>query len=311
MGADPENNETECFALMWSNYDLHYPSFILKNINWDSVRSVGMPQVRTKGLYAVLEDVGTVLKDLHYEVRTSYGMIESPFPWTNLATNSPVNIAHYVSLQNVCGNSIRFGTYNNIGYLSVRDFGLDEQFYDQVSNIVSSRFRDKDGIIIDVRDNPGGNASNGDIIAGRFTDKKVFCYKFVYRTGPKHTDLGNEIEHDVSPAGDFHFLKPVAVLTDKRCASATEMFCLDMRMMPNAFLVGDTTSGTISDPEFQELPNGWTYRLPIAYVITPYNEIFEGKGIPPNYPVWISKQDSIQGKDMIFEKAVEIIENGR
>lgn len=310
MGTDPENNETECFNLFWNNYDLHYPSFIIKNINWDSVKSVEMPQVKTKGLFSVLVDVGKVLKDGHYQVKTNRGVyIESPFAWANRVTNSAINIPKYVALQNIYYKSIQYGSYNNIGYISIKSFELEKQYYNQVSAIISSKFKDKDGIIIDIRDNPGGDAPNGDIIAGRFTDKKILCYKIKYRNGSKHSDLGNEIEHYIYPTGDFQFLKPVTVLTNKRCGSAAEMFCLDMRMIPNAFIVGDTTSGTITQPEFQELPNGWIYRMPVAYLITPNNEIFEGKGIPPDYPIWISKQDSIQGKDLIFEKAVELIKN--
>jgi carboxyl-terminal processing protease len=307
IGSDPENEEIECFNLLWSNYDLHYPSFKLKNINWDSVKNIEGSKVNKIGLYKVLVNVGMILNDGHFEVKTSNGAyIYSPFPWVNRVTNSPINISRYVSLHSIYSNIIQFGYYKNIGYISIRNFGLDVQYYNTVSDVIS-QFKDKDGIIIDIRNNPGGNSSNGDLIAGRFTDKKVLTFKFRYRNGSNHSDFRTDIEHYVNPTGDFQFKKPVVVLINKRCGSASEMFCLNMRVLPKAFLVGDTTSGTTTDNTFQELPNGWIYRIALAYTITPQNEIFEGKGIPPTYPIWISKQDSINGKDLIFEKAVDLI----
>ena len=142
-------------------------------------------------------------------------------------------------MQYIYRNIIQYGTYNNIGYISIKDFGLDKQYYNQVSTIISSQFNDKDGIIIDIRDNSGGIASNGDLIAGRFTDKKLLTYKYKYRNGLKHSDFRKDIEHHIYPTGDFQFLRPVAVLTNKRCCSAAEMFCINMKMIPNAFIVGD------------------------------------------------------------------------
>lgn len=310
IGPDPDNSETECFRIFWENYDLHYPSFIIKNINWDSVKNTEMPLIKTKGLRTVFTDVGKTLKDLHFEVKTNNGLyIESPLPWLNRPTNSPVNIFRYISLRRIYGIYIEYGTYNNIGYISVRDFGLEKQYYNQAAEKISTLFKNMDGIVIDIRDNPGGDASNGDIIASRFIDKKLLCYKFRYRNGPGHSDFGREIDHYIEPTGDFQFTKPVAVLTNKRCGSASEMFCLSMKRIPNAFIVGDTTSGTITDNEMHELPNGWLYRMPVAYILTPDNKIFEGKGVPPDYPVWNTKRDSAKGRDLVFEKAVELIGN--
>lgn len=306
---DPENDETTCFNIFWSNYDMNYPSFILKNIDWDSVKVAGISQIETKGLFIVLQDIGKILQDGHFEVRISNALyIWSPSAHLNRNLNSPVNIKYYITLRDIYTTKIQYGTYNQIGYISIRDFGLAREYYEMVSDIIVNQFKDKQGIIIDIRDNPGGNSSNGELITSLFAGRKILSFRYRFRNGPDHNDLV-DIDHYINPSDKVYFAKPVAVLTNKRCGSATETFCLDMRLLPNVFLVGDTTYGSTTDPEFQELPNGWTYRLPVSYIVTTDNKVFEGTGIPPDYPVWISKEDSIQKKDVIFEKAVELIEN--
>jgi len=310
IGSDPASSDIECFNIFWNNFDLHYPTFIIKNINWDSVRNIETTLIATKGLYYVLNDVGKKLRDGHFQVKTSSGKyIESPFPWNNRPLNSPVNIPNYLDLQVIYQKTIMYGIYDNIGYISVKSFDLDSKYFSQITALINNQFKDLDGIIVDIRDNPGGLETNSDMLAGNFTDKKILAYTFKYRNGPNHSDLGTELKHYINPSGNSQFLKPVAVLTNRRCASASEMFCLSMRMIPGTFMVGDTTSGTISDPQYQELPNGWIYRMPVAYVYTPNNEIFEEKGIPPHYPVWMANRDSIRDRDLIFETAVNLIKN--
>ena len=75
-------------------------------------------------------------------------------------------------------------------------------------------------------------------------------------------------------------------------------------------MIGDTTSGGLGgQPITRELPNGWVYRIPTARELTPEKEIFEGVGIPPDIAVWITEQDSLNGKDTILEKAIQILSN--
>ena len=307
MGPDPDSSDKTCFKILWTDFDQHYPSFIIKNLNWDSVYNVEMNQIDKRGLLYVLADVARIIKDGHFDVFANGVDIYSPPPWIRRISNSPINIKHYILLSTLDNNkNIKYGIYNNIGYISIQSFDLDKTFYNDILNLIIS-YKDMDGIIIDVRDNLGGFISNSDIVAGAFTDKEVLCWKSRFRNGLSHNDFGNWINYYVEPTASLAFLKPVTILTNKKSSSAAEFFCLSMHALPKTTIIGDTTDGTISDNEYHDLPNGWIYRMSISTTATIDGKIYESKGIPPDIPLWISKHDSIIGKDDIFEKAVDII----
>jgi C-terminal processing protease CtpA/Prc len=99
----------------------------------------------------------------------------------------------------------------------------------------------------------------------------------------------------------------VAVLTNRRCFSATEEFVLAMKVLPHVVVVGDTTGGGIGNPLYRELPNGWVYQVPRWIEFTPEMTIIEGVGLAPDFPVSISKADSDRGRDTILEEAIRLL----
>jgi hypothetical protein len=99
------------------------------------------------------------------------------------------------------------------------------------------------------------------------------------------------------------------VLTNKRCLSSAELFVSAMETLPHVTIIGDTTGGGSGNPVFRELPNGWSMRLSTSYSALSDGFIYEGKGIPPDIPIWISTEDSINGRDVILERAIEFLNN--
>jgi carboxyl-terminal processing protease len=163
MGPDPDSDDKTCFKIFWNNFDQHYPSFIIKNLNWDSVYNIEMMQIDSKGLYYVLTDISKILNDGHFEVYANGENIYTRAPWVGRISNSPVNINKYISLSNINGDkSARYGVYDNIAYISIQSFSLDKTIYNDIVNLIST-FKNYDGIIFDVRDNQGGLISNSDL----------------------------------------------------------------------------------------------------------------------------------------------------
>ena len=165
------------------------------------------------------------------------------------------------------------------------------------------------GIIIDVRSNGGGNSRNADIIASRFADKEYFVFKYRYRNGPEHTDFTPWYDYYLQPDSGNTYLKPVAVLSNRRCFSSTEWFLAEMDAIPHATIVGDTSGGGSGNPLIRQLPNGWTFRLSNSQKQLPEGRDFQYTGINPDIPVWISTADSALGIDTILETAIDLIEN--
>ena len=205
---------------------------------------------------------------------------------------------------------------NNIGFILVKSFegepasllNLTDSSYYYIDNILQ-QLKDKDGIIIDVRDNPGGVIFNAQAIASRFADKLRLYQKYILKTGPGSNDFSGWYNLYISPSGSYQYQKPVVVLTSRATSSTAECFVLAMKTFPQVTVVGDTTGGGFGLPIIRVLPNGWTYRISTAIGESPSGEIVDGKGIFPDIPLQNSVNDSIQGIDRVLEKGIAVIED--
>jgi carboxyl-terminal processing protease len=172
---------------------------------------------------------------------------------------------------------------------------------------IIKQFRDKDGIIIDLRWNGGGLPANVETIVNRFTDIKRLYIKLRSKNGPGENDFSDWIDYYIEPKGSEQFLKPVVVLTSKSAGSAAEWFTLAMKTLPNTTVVGDTTAGCFSPKVERELPNGWSFTLSSKIAVSADMVQYEGFGIPPDYTVLNTKNDLDNKKDAILEKGIEVI----
>jgi C-terminal processing protease CtpA/Prc len=158
-------------------------------------------------------------------------------------------------------------------------------------------------LVIDIRDNGGGNEANGDAIASRLT-RETRTYQLTrYRNGPRHTDFTSELEKKLRPSGS-RFDGPVALLTNRYNGSAAEDFVTMMRVIPTVFTVGDTTLGNASNPLHRELPNGWLMTIPQSVQMTPDRFVIEGLGLPPTFAVMQDTADTSAGTDTILAFAL-------
>ncbi len=282
LGEEPKNNPVETFNQFWLDFDMYYANFVIKNIDWDSVHSEYYPRVTAstsnQELLSFFKQITLPLKDAHVNIYTS-GEVVSYNYYENSPLNSHVNLSKYINF---------YPSHENIDKI------IDE-------------FDSMDGIIMDIRSNGGGNLSNAEVVASRFADMERLYMKQKFKSGPSRNDFSEWLNHFIKPKGEKQFLKPVVLLTNKQVGSTAESFVLAMKSLPQVTIVGDTTGGASGNPVFRELPNGWTIRLSTSYSSTSDGFIFEGKGIPPNVPIWITNEDVQNGTDAIIEKAIEIL----
>jgi len=313
----PENN----FNIFWNDFDKYYAQFIIKNINWDSVYNVYKPKIKPGmydgQLFDVLSKMVNLLKDGHVDLLTPYGVASYRGLWpASYPSNQLIDPNKYVNYNNSVYNNrsiIEFGNIKNqnIGYIVIKTFesktfGKTDTNYN-VIDIILKLLNEKDGIIIDVRANGGGNSANAETIAGRFADEKRLYSKFRSKIGPGKNDFSEWFDAYIEPKGKTQFKKPVVVLTSRFTFSSAEMFVMAMKTFPNVTIVGDTTGGGVGNPVYRELPNGWVYRLSTMIGALPNLFIIEGKGIYPDNPVVTTKADSALRIDRILEKGIEVI----
>ncbi|MFP4013706.1 MAG: S41 family peptidase [Chitinispirillaceae bacterium] len=195
-------------------------------------------------------------------------------------------------------------TADSVGYIRIVSFQGDG-WGREIDPIIKTLTHCK-GVIIDVRNNGGGNSQNAERIASRFADSTRLAAYIKWRNGPEHDDHSQLIPYYVRPA-DWTYSGPVVLLTDRGCFSSTEMFVLYMRHIPSVTVIGDTTGGSSGNPISRQLPNGWYYSISRWVEYTSDMELVEGNGIAPDKVITVTVEDVAARRDPILEKGVEMI----
>ena len=321
---DPQNTPEQNFQIFWKDFDRYYAQFSLRHIDWDSVYTLYHPLLSSstteQQLFSIISNIIRGINDMHVDLHTSLGDVY----WKSKAPSSYpsmrlINAGKYIQLGSSPNSLIEYRTCQNssIGYIIIPTFSggtdglsLTDDRYMVIDEILS-KWKDKKGIIIDLRWNHGGNTNNAETIASRFADKLRVYAQYREKIGPGKQDFSPWKNSSIEPKGAYQFLKPVVVLTSKATASSAEMFVMAMHTLPNVTIVGDTTGGGVGAPVYRELPNGWTYRLSTRYYADAQRCIMEDVGLFPDVPVLTTAADSANGIDRILEKGIEIITNSK
>jgi len=158
---------------------------------------------------------------------------------------------------------------------------------------------DLDGIVFDVRSNPGGMGFMANGIVGRLTDQS-FSMGTMYM---KEGQLNFHVFPQPNP-----FLGKVAVLIDRWSASASEIFASGIQESGRGKVFGETSMGAALPSKFIQLENGMIFQQAIATIRTIKGHVIEGNGVQPDHPIRFTKQDLIKGKDPVQLQALEWIQ---
>lgn len=307
---DLEDTYVNNFEVFWNDFDKHYSFFELKQIDWDSVYHEYQSQVSAINadieLFSMLEEIVLSLQDGHTNLYALGNTVRYDFT-EGFPANSPEFAQDYLENIQLLNANLSFGDIKNseLGYLKINSFGGDRAVFEMIDNIFD-RIENKNALIIDVRDNGGGSDRNSNYISSKFADSRQVYRKVKYRNGPGHGDFTEWIESFVNPA-ERTFTKPIAVLTNRHCYSTTEGFIASLKVFDYVSTVGGITGGGSGNPIFKELPNGWNYRLSNWLVDYTAFGIVEGVGQMPDYLVEITDSDIDLKRDVILEKAIELL----
>jgi TPR repeat protein len=308
---DTEKN----FQILWNEFDRYYVFFESKNVNWQALYDIYAPQVTDQidnaELFDILSSMLTHLNDVHVTLTIPFRSFNSANKRPEGTLNLDIVKSQYLNAGfQTTGNGLFTSgqIFDAIGYLHIASFGSKNgRAWVEAIDPIVNEFFDHKGLIVDVRDNGGGNSDNADKIVGRFADQKRVSALLQWRNGSRHSDFGFIWKKYVEPAGDKQFTKPIIVLTDRKVVSSGEYFVLAMKRFPYVRTVGDTTFGALGSPLRKKLPNGWEYRIPTGKWSSADYVLYEDIGVPPDIHVAVSPSDSLMERDPVIEMAIQLL----
>lgn len=185
----------------------------------------------------------------------------------------------------------------NVGYIRIRRFA--EETNELITNAATSfRAQGVKGIVLDVRDNPGGYLDSSVEVSSQFVGSGV-----IVEERSKHSENRT---FKALPGGKFLDL-PVVMLINSGSASASEITAGALRDANRAVLVGEKTFGKGSVQQVVDLRNGASLKVTIAHWFTPKGVNIGKEGIKPDVEVKLTTDDYNASRDPQYTKAIELI----
>lgn len=186
---------------------------------------------------------------------------------------------------------------NNIGYIRISEF--DTVTVDQFAEALAEvKGKNATGLIIDLRDNPGGSLKSVVDIAGMLLP----AGKVVY-TEDKYG------RQDVYKCDGKHEINiPMAVLVNGNSASASEILAGAIKDYKKGTLIGTTTFGKGIVQRIFELKDDSAVKLTVSHYYTPNGNDIHKVGITPDVELEFDREAYEKDEtDNQLQKAIEIL----
>ena len=184
----------------------------------------------------------------------------------------------------------------NIGYVRINQFG--DQTDEELSTLLPELMaQNPDGLVIDVRNNPGGGLNTVVDVAQEFIDNGLILTE---RFGD-----GREVIFDADSGGLATDI-PLAILINEGSASASEVLAGALRDQGRGVLIGNTSFGKGTVQNNRTLSNGGGVRITIARWLTPDGEWVHEQGLEPDFLVLFPEDGSAES-DIQLEAAVDYL----
>lgn len=193
---------------------------------------------------------------------------------------------------------------SKVAFIQVHQFGdTTNDEWDATVDEVRQKYDSGEikGIVVDMRNNPGGYLQSAVYITSDFIDKDQVIVK--------QESTKESIPYMSLPSGRLKDI-PLTILINKYSASAAEIMSGALKDYSRAILVGEKSFGKGSVQEALDLQSGAGLHVTVAKWILPKGVWINGKGIEPNVKVESIFKDNdtySKEKDVQLQKAIELV----
>lgn len=187
---------------------------------------------------------------------------------------------------------------NKLLYIRIYNFSANTPvlFY---SEMLKYAFAQIDGVVLDLRNNPGGFLDVGIDAAGWFIGPNKLVVTELFSSGEKE-------EFYSSSSGIFDDV-PLVVLVNEGSASASEILAGAIKFHRGTKLVGTQTFGKGTVQQLDYLSEGSSIKVTVANWLLPDGNLIEGSGIAPDVVVEESEEDILDKVDVQLQKAIQVL----
>jgi carboxyl-terminal processing protease len=202
-------------------------------------------------------------------------------------------------------SSVELSFKNNVAYLKVNQFGENtNQEWDREVEKIKTQWQEKKikGMILDLRDNPGGYLESSVYLASEFLPKGKLIVK-------QESTTNQSYDYYVERDGQLLDI-PLIVLINKGSASASEILAGALRDHKRAKLVGEKSFGKGSVQEALDLEKGAGLHVTVAKWILPNGDWINSKGIEPEIKIENKVEEGntlTDENDSQLKKAIELL----
>ena len=324
---NPEQN----FEELWTTFYNRYPFFELRGVDWQKQYDMFRPRVTADTsddeLFDILCQMLEPLNDGHVELRIKkakgqkkrfYTPEKSPRFYREFSDKEIKQL--FKTTAKTLGDNgfgeptetaawmLHYCRSQSLAYIRILELeDIKKRKLTAALDKISRDFRELKGIIIDIRDCPGGDDDTAIQIINRFCDARRVAFHRRTKTGPGDDDYSSLKTWHIEPEGDMQFTGPIALLTCDAVFSGGEAFALAIKELPHVTIIGDHTNGIFSYTLEKKLSNGWRYCLSYQKYFSADMVCFEGKGVPVDVELLNKKADIKNGTDPLITRAIEVL----
>lgn len=326
---DPETN----FEQLWKTFHRRYPFFALRNVDWIMQHETYRPKVTTKTrddeLFDIFCQMLAPLNDGHVELIAKAGRThekryfnpETKPRFRQEFTNPEIKRLFKTTNKTLVANGfgrpteteawmLHYCRSETFGYIRILELeGVRKRRLAAALERIARDFDALQGMIIDIRDNPGGDDSTAITIVNRFCDRKRVAFHRKTKIGPSEDAFTALRTWHIEPQGNIQFTGPIALLTCDSVFSGAEIFALALKQLPHVMIIGDHTNGIFSYQLEKILPNGWQYCLSYQKYFSPDMMCYEGKGVPADIYLFNKQSDIENGVDPLVARALKVLKS--
>jgi carboxyl-terminal processing protease len=326
---NPERN----FEELWKTFHDRYPFFELRNVDWrkqyDTYRPKVIKETDDDELFDIFCQMLAPLRDGHVELiakasgdrkKRYFNPEKKPRFWHEF-TSREIKQLFKTTEKTLVANGfglpaetqawmLHYCRSRAFGYIRILELeGVKERRLTAALKKIADDFKDLDGFIIDIRNNPGGDDSTAIMIINRFCDRKRVAFHRKTKIGPGEDDFTSLKTWHIEPQGDAQFTGPIVLLTCDSVFSGGETFALAIKQLPHVTIIGDHTNGIFSYQLEKKLPNGWRYCLSYQKYFSADMVCYEGKGVPAAIKLLNKKTDIDNGIDPLITRALKVLKS--